>query len=307
MFHFNHSGNMDETKHFLSKNKILEIELDNLWSAYNGLNDLIPQEIGFTTPDGKFVRGRMGSGNTLPYSESIFEIHCSYELASLSFYKQAMISLRSALELGLLSVYFDKNDDSQKTIPDWYNSNMDTPFKKNIVKGILQIENITKFCTQSDLEKRINQVFEDLSHYNHSKGLSYSAMVLNKANFTRFNEDAFLKWTVYFKRVIQILVIIHILKYPIAMQDTPMFKKFGLNGPMSGFIDDSERYFIKAVLSEEDIKIIQEISDSDENAKTQAEWVNSHRDLTNEEIEKQLKEWEELMEQMKPKNSTDKD
>ena len=238
--------------------------------------------------------------------ESQYELECSFQLARLAFYKHSFISLRNAFELGLLSVYWDRNDDSEIIIKKWYESREDTPFKKQIIKGLNSINNIKEFCKCYDLIERIEKIYNNLSDFNHTKGHAFSANDLNQANFTRFNEIALLDWIEQYEKVVQLLLTIHILKYPVAIQYTPMEQKFGINGLVGTFLDVEQSELIKSVLEPEELIILQQISDNDKNAKTLAAWVNSHPDISEEEYEKQLIDLEESMQKMKAINDLDK-
>lgn len=62
--------------------------------AFQNISDLIP-----ATPD-NFM-----SGHLFPYHEAEYELYSSVYFATRGFYKHALISLRSVLELGLLNVF----------------------------------------------------------------------------------------------------------------------------------------------------------------------------------------------------------
>src|SRR2546429_8205913 len=85
------------------------------------------------------------SGNLFPYTEAEYELNSSIYFATRGFYKQALNSLRSVLELGLLSVYWDIEDKSHIAIQDWLQSKEDTPFRNKIQKRLLQNTNIKRF------------------------------------------------------------------------------------------------------------------------------------------------------------------
>jgi hypothetical protein len=291
---FNHQNNLKLTDDFLSEHPELNKKIGDLNWAYNEIGGVIPQYIG-----------KYGSGHYFPYMESQYELECSFQLVRLSFYKHAFISLRNAFELGLLSIYWDRNDDSEVLIKNWYKSKEDTPFKKQIIKGLSSIDNVQEFCKYYDLIERIVKIYGDLSDFNHTKGYSFSANKLNQSNFTRFNESALKEWIKYFEKVVQLLLTIHILKYPVAIQYTPMIQKFGINAPFGTFLDVEQSENIKLVLDQKELVILQQISDNDENAKTLAAWVNSHSDISDEDFKKQLDDFDESIKQMHS-NNTDK-
>jgi hypothetical protein len=282
---FNHAENISLTEKFLLDNCDLHSKIDKLVWAYHEIGNVIPQNIP-----------KLFSGHVFPFNESIYEIECSYQLLKLAFYKYSFIALRNALELGLLSVYWDKNDNSESLIQNWHDSKEDTPFKRQIISGLKSIANINEFCNHFDLFSRLNKIYDDLSDYTHTKGYNYSAQNLNNANFTRFNEKVILEWLNLLECVIQLLLTIHILKYPVAIQHTPIQDKFGINGPFGGFLDVFQSEQIKEVLDPDEFAILKTISDNDDSAISLAEWVNSQPDLTEDELKEQINDFDKLLE-----------
>ncbi len=281
---FNHQENQNLTDKYLTSHPEINSKIDSLLWSYNEIGDVIPQYIG-----------KFGSGHFFPFSESRFELNCSFQLIRLSFYKHSFIALRNAFELGLLSIFWDKNDNAEEVIQNWYKSEQNTPFKKQIISGIKNIDNINEFNTYFDIFDRIEKIYSILSDYTHTKGVLFSSNKLNRANFTRFNENALLAWTKEFEKVVKLLLTVHILKYPISLQDTPIEEKFGINAPFGGFLDTYQSNQLKSVLNKDEVEVLQKICDNDENAKMQADWVNSHENITEEELKKQLSEFDEFV------------
>lgn len=143
-----------------------------------------------------------------------------------------------------------------------------------------------------------------MSNFNHTKGESYSANKLNKGNYPRMNEGAIQEWVIYFEKVIQLLLTIHILKYPVAIQYTPIEQKFEINGPYGCFLDVEQSERIKLVLDQNELIILQQISDNDEDATSLANWVNSHSDISEEEISKQMQDFWNLLNKNNEQNKS---
>ncbi len=285
---FNHRDNIDHSEKYLSENPDFHKKIDRLMWAYH--------EIGHVTPQ---WNGKLFSGHNFAYSESNSEIECSYQLIKLCFYKYGLIALRNALELGLLSIYWDKDDNAEILIQDWYRSKEDTPFKKQITTGLKTINNINQFCKYIDLFIKIDKVYGELSDFSHTKGYTFSGQNLNHANFTKFNEKTIRDWASLLEQVIQLLLTVYILKYPVALQNTPIQEKFGINGPFGGFLEVFQSEKIKKVLNQDELKVLQEISDNDEGAKSLRDWVNSFPDISEEEFKKQVDEFDEFLEKHK--------
>lgn len=79
--------------------KIISQNLENFWSAHN-----------------------------FPFIESWEELQVSFNQICFGLYKQAFVSLRSGLELGMLSVYFNINDDGHNAVKE--NSFMELKAKR---------------------------------------------------------------------------------------------------------------------------------------------------------------------------------
>lgn len=251
-----------------------------LW-VFQSLEDLVPQ------PLEKIMTGHM-----FPIAEANFELENSIELCKLGFYKHALIALRNVLELGLLAIYWDIDDKSHFNIQKWLYSFENTPFKNTVFKKLMTNENIERFDKTHNLFNDINILFGQLSNFVHTKGRLYSSNDLVNANFNRFNEKSFLTWLKFMEKTVQYVVIVHILKYPVALQHTPCDQKFGLNGPVGLFLEPRQSEEIKQFLDGKILKTLQEISDNDPEALSLVEWVDKQPDISKEELEAQVKEFE---------------
>src|ERR1035437_2643675 len=118
----------------------------------------------------------------------------AYNLVEMGFYKQSFYSLRRGFELGLLSVYWNLNDDGHIIIQDWLNDEIDTP-RFNIVWDKLNSHNnFSKFQEFFDIKTRLLNLGY-LHNYVHSKGRLYSNMMGKpKSNHQTFEADCFEEW-----------------------------------------------------------------------------------------------------------------
>lgn len=274
--------NLNESKVYLNSKIELSSTIDKIMSVFSVLMDLLPQ-----TPD------TITSGHVIPIEESHTDLENSIQLCKFGFYKSSIVTLRSVLELGLLSVYWDINNDSQKTIQNWLHALEDTPFKNIIIKKLKTDPNIEKFDSKHKIFKEIEYLFKQLSNYTHSKGYLHSNQNLAKANVNQFNKIAFQKWFDLMKKVVKIVVIVHILKYPIALQYTPIVAKFGLNPIVGTFLQPRDAEKIREFLDNDILKTLQAISDSDPMAIDLAKGINELDNITEEEYNEQLEKWNE--------------
>lgn len=269
----------NKTNELLTKNSEYKEVIELYLRANRHILDLIPQTVY-----------NFWSGHIFPLSEAEYELESSVDLALFGFYKQAMQSLRNFLELGLLSLYYNIDDMGHIAIQNWLHSLEDTPFRNRILKQILKNKNIEKFNNEINIIKEINILYKKLCNYIHTKGLKYSSSTLIRSNVNNFNEKTFIRWLKYFKQVVRIIVSLHLLKYPVGLQYTPIDQKFGLNKPIGGFLNPDQVKEIKKIFDDKTLKLLQKISNEDELAITLANQINQYPNISKEEFSKQIEE-----------------
>lgn len=252
-------------------------KLDDLFWMYYSIGDLIPHTIE-----------SFWSGHFFPWNESWEELQISYNLCLFGFYKQAMVALRSALELGLLSIYWNLNDDGHKIIREWLKSEKNTPRNDEIWKKLEKHTNFQFFQQKIDVKKRIlNLGF--LHNYVHSKGSKYSNSIgLTKSNFQTFEVKGFSDWFDAFEEVVKVLSILHLIKYPLGIIKFDYYKKFGIDTPMFGGLKSFKIELIKRLISEEEIEQIEVIAQNDETVIEIIEHISQLPDMTEDEREQQI-------------------
>ena len=266
----------ESNNYFESKNEISSKVNRIIW-ILRSMEDLLPQTVE-----------SFWSGHMLPMIEASYELESSVQLCKFGFYKHALIALRNTLELGLLSIYWDLEDKSYVEIQEWLHSHKPTPFKKDVIAKLKTNQHIKTFDDKHNFFNEVNSLFGELSNFAHTRGKDHSNIDLSNSNVNSFNEKSLLKCIDFLPKVVKIVVIIHILKYPIAFQHTPFDQKFGLNIPAGGYLEPDQSKTIKKFLDEDVLKTLQAISDSDHIAVEKAKWINRQPDITKEEMQKQV-------------------
>lgn len=277
---------LNASNEYLEQHAEIREKIEESYWIFRSLFELIPETVE-----------NFWSGHVFPVTEAQYEIECSIVLCKLGFYKHAIASLRNVLELGLLSVYWDIDDKSHIDIQNWLRSMESTPFRKDIFSKLKTNSNIKTFDNKQQIFEKTSVLYTKLSNFSHTKGLGYSSRKLNKyhSNVNSFNEPSIKKWLELMREVNEIVTIFHVLKYPVALQNTPIEEKFGLNGPAGGFIQPYQVERIKKLISKEMLKDLQEISNNDPDAIAMRRWVNERPDITEaeflEQLEKEDKKW----------------
>lgn len=272
---------LEQSNEYLELHHEISSRLKEILDIFRSLEDLIPQTLE-----------NVMSGHMFPLVEANSELENSIALCKFGFYKHAFMALRSVLELGLLSVYWDIEGNSHIDIQKWRWSIEDTPYKRTIFTKLKTNENFLKFDDRHKIFENIDILSKQLSNFVHTKGRHHSSMDLGNANFNRFNEKSLLKWLESVITVSKFVVILHILKYPVAFQHTPVEQKFGINGPAGLFLEPVQAEKIRRFLDKDVVVTLQEISNNDPEAKSLAQWVNDQPDITDEALHAQMEEFE---------------
>lgn len=273
----------NETADYLEKNPEIKSRIQNLYIVYHSLHDLIP--VTFES---------FWSGHNFPYSESWDDLQISFTLCQFGLYKQAMGSLRSALELGLLSVYYNINDQGHETVKKWLrsspNKEADTPRMGLIWKILIAHPNIAKFQSKVDIQQQLLDL-GFLHNYVHTKGHKFSnGMGMMKSNFQTFEEESFMKWQTCLESIIEVVCILHLLKYPAGMIRYDYSRKFGIDIPSFSHLQESNLDRIENLFPKDKMELLSQISSEDTGTTNFINWIESHEDKTEQDVEDQIVE-----------------
>lgn len=270
-----------QTIEYIEKNEEIEKQLLELSWAFHSIGIAIPQ----TTES-------WWSGHYFPFSESFEEFEVSYLLCLQGFYKQSMTSLRSVLETGLLSVYYNINDEGHKTVQGWLQSadgkQNDTPFFRTIWNIVITHPNILKFQNIYDIKTDTSNL-EYLHNYVHSKGEKYSNQIgLFKSNTQTFETIGFDNWLETAQKVVKIILTLHLLKFPLAIIEYDFSKKFGIDIPTFGGLNSFHIARIKSIIGQQTAENLLNIALEDQSVIDFIKQIDNMPDITQEEIDKQI-------------------
>jgi len=269
-----------ETKQFFEENKKKVEEIQKLAWIYHGLWKLIPESLE-----------TLFSGHSFPYMDSWEELQVSFLLCAQGLYKQSFISLRNAMELALVCIYFNIDDSGHIRIKDWLKSKdtfqANTPRTDNLWKVLLSNTNINAYDTEHEIRKRYNKL-SYLSNYVHSKGVRYSNSIGGlKSNFQTFEEKALDNWITAFSEVVKIVTIIYLLRYPIGMVKYNWSIKCGIDNPFP-VLEEGQIEKIEQVLDFKEIETLRRISLQDKETNEIMNYIEALPDMDDEDIEEQI-------------------
>lgn len=260
----NSQDTQKKTQAYIEDNNLESVIAEYAW-AYQNVGDLIPQS-----------QEQLWSGHFFPWMESWEELQISWNMCQCGMYKQAMASLRSVTEVGLLSVYWDLNDDGHAVIQGWLKSNEITPFSSEIIKSLNKHENFKEIGKHIDLKSYLDELSE-LSQYVHTKGYKYSNHFgyRFKTNTFVFLEPAFLEWLKYYKKVVHCLIIFHLVKYPLGTVIFDYPNKTGIDLPSFGGLPEGKVLEIERIIDKDIISEIRRLAIQDKHTQKILNWLHS--------------------------------
>lgn len=266
-----------DSLHYFSENpKIKEQVWDLYWSLHY-LWDVVPQ-----TAETIF------SPHTFPAMEANNEFDASIALLLEGFYRQSIVSLRSVLELSLLSVFYNQDDNGHENILAWAHGAENTPFMKRIKKELRQLPYFTEFDTKFAFFNDLDEVYGILNDFTHIKGQRHSTRgIARRSNANNFDKSALAKWLYLAKRVVRIAVIIHGLRFPLMLKVLPLEDKFGIDIPSGFFLTESQISQVKKSLSADEISFIEEKAEHDDYTVAVSNDVLGRPDMTKTQLRKQ--------------------
>ena len=157
---------------YLKNHDELQDEIATYLWAYYQVSDLVPQTVE-----------SFWSGHIFPFAESYYEFENSFELCKQGFYRHSLFALRCVLELGVIGLYFDKDDQAHIDVQKWLGSEDPTPHFRKSLKRLFELEYFQQFNEKFPLRQEIEDIYSLLSDYVHTRGYRYSTTGQSRSNF----------------------------------------------------------------------------------------------------------------------------
>jgi hypothetical protein len=269
-----------ESTLYLHDHPVLRKRITEAMFALHEAGDLIPQTIE-----------KAMSGHYFPYVLSYEEVENGYLLALCGFYRHALVALRTTLEFGVIGAYFAVDDREHITVRPWIRGEVRTPTFEVAVRALSRLHRFDAYDRQFQLVKTLRELYDELGAYTHIRGYARSHGALGLANFNAFSEQALVLWTGYLERVTRHVIAVMLIKYPLGLCGLPLDEKYGLNGPIGGFVQPHQVDIFKSVLRDKEAALLQELTDADPDVQSVRQQINDLPDLTFEEFEAQAAEF----------------
>ncbi|MEQ1527326.1 MAG: hypothetical protein ABL911_11360 [Gallionella sp.] len=239
-----------------------------------------------------------------PFSEAGMDLEFAIANALCGAYKPAYFSLRSFLELGFTGLYFISSSATEAEGKEWVAGVTFTPFFNRSLKRLLLLPEYAASEPHIEYQKMLSDTYNSLSDRTHTRGTPHGHIELNQSNRPQFIEKSFLEFVEMAERCCEALAVTLAIQHPIVLIPLPMNEKFGLNPPLSGFLQEHDVDCLKSFISPKRLRWLETFAANDSNTQGLREWVESQPDLTEDQWQEQIRHQKEFFSQMSRPNIT---
>ena len=279
------------TDSFLDENPLLKSQFDDLYSfASHILGECFPADLDSIRKIWWF-----------PIVEAGLELEYSLFFAKAGIYKTSHMALRNFLELSLTCFHFLLMKKAKGN--DWVRGNTPTPFKREILSGLFDNEDFLILDQNISIKARIETAYRMLSDICHTRGRPHSHMELSKANYPRFTAEALQSYLQTTRDVVDLVITCFIGVNPIILYPIPVEEKFGINGPMSGYLQEPEVERLRRLLKPDSLQHLLRYYDTNTGVQSQRDYFAGLPDITEAEVRKQFEEFDKFIADMNTRNA----
>lgn len=231
--------------------------------------------------------------------------YCYYE--SLIYLRESAISwlegnslasmtlLRPFLELSVLHLYWFLHSEKTKykDFYGWFLGNKDKPPFRNQLDYVftnLPAKDVVEPKKVKHIKDVLYRLFQAFSSYNHTPQISESVVGIAEGN-TNASALSFFYCLDSINLLLRQVINLYILAYPMCVAPVDKFKKWGYEGPVGLFFDINNSAILEEYLGEENYRKLHSHISKLEEVREITNWYQSFSDITDEEVEKQWKEY----------------
>lgn len=243
-----------------------------------------------------------------PSTETEMELDHSIKHALIGSYKSSFSDLRRALELTVTAVYLSSKEVDRQKAVDWIMSIKDTPSFSNVLSKLIRSGRFKEINDKFEWKSNLQNLYWKLSDFSHNKGQLKGYRELNNTNFfsagtsmPTIKTDTLRLFCDFYIKTVKEIVALQSLYNPMILVGVPFEEKFGLEGPMSGFLNDGQAEVINKLVPSNYKSYFSKLIDNDEEIKSIVDYFNSLADLTEDDLKEQVKRQDDFFNEMKSK------
>lgn len=247
---------------------------------------------------------------TFPTNEAIDELNEFFFRLLQAAYKSAFDHLRRALELIIIGSYFSMKEIKAEEAVKWLRSEKGTPNFSRAIDALLKDPRVNALESNCKWATNLKELYWFLCDVIHTRGREFSLDTLQPSYFSlngiRSTQLSKVSLALLLDKYIQTLQNICTcvaITNPILLIGLPLFEKFGFDPPLSGFFEYSQSSQLRRLLIPETIPFFDNLILHDLEINSIANSIKQLPDLTEEELDKQEKEFRTFMNSMNEKEN----
>lgn len=239
----------------------------------------------------------------LPINQSIIEYYDCLEMLIQAQYKAAYSSLRRMFEMAIMQIFFSTEGTDKEKAKKWYLAEEGTPNFSAMIIWLAKQDRFKDFEREFEFSTITKKKYHEICDIVHIKGLEktylrfqQSTSIYNGYHQKRFDKELFEKALNDIIDVVSIISVYYVLANPIIWFGLPMWRKFGDNPPMSGFLSEGQSQIVHDIVNDKYKLWFDKLSETDKEVISLKEWVLTRPDLTDEEIMEDIRKFDEMIE-----------
>lgn len=236
-----------------------------------------------------------------PWVEAAHELDSCLTVIFEGNYKNAFDSLRRAIELVVTGSFFVLGNVEQEKAREWMESDRSTPNFKRALKVIEDACQYSGCDGEASWTESLLEHYWELCDVIHVKGVKNSSSEISPrysfisgVSIPHFDKKACSLSLSYYLKTVELVALMVALSNPVLLVGFDLERKFGLNAPMSGFYNSAQSDRLTSLIPDRFKLLIKTLIDSDPNIASVSQWFDSLPDITEEELELQIKKQDEL-------------
>ena len=229
-----------------------------------------------------------------PWIEAQHELSVALNQALLGFHRASYDHQRRALELILVGSLFVSERATEAEVERWMESDDKTPMFARTLTRLAGVGRYAKLDAETGWRKRIQEFYGRLSDISHVRGelRGFRSIQPSHCNFggvpvPEYSAEALEKALDSFVITVGYIAMLVALSNPILVFGLPITEKCGLNGPISGFFEESQAERLRTLIPDRHRDALVALAEADPDVESSKRYFCSLPDLTVEQVKAQ--------------------
>ena len=235
-----------------------------------------------------------------PWSEAQHEMSVAVDQALMGFHRASIDHQRRGLELILVGTWFISDQTSASEAKEWMTARSETPFFSRTLGRLSKEDLFAELESATNWVSDIQEFYWSLCDVCHVRGtpngfrtVQPSRLSWNGSAVPEYSQEPLEKSLDSFIGTVSYIALLAALSNPVLLFGLPVEQKFGINPPASGVFEDWQSKHFRVLIPKKHRKALVSLAETHDRVQGMREFVSSRPDLTAEELEKQLKEFEQ--------------